>query len=121
VTAVRVGSHDGYDRLVMEFSGAVPSYTVSIQSGTQFTQAPKGDTVTFEGSNGVLVTVKQIDWTAYAGPTAFDPRYLVLQQARLVQNFEGTQQWAMGIAGTPAVRVFTLSSPARLVIDVTAR
>lgn len=121
VTAVRVGSHDGYDRFVLEFTGSVPAYTVTIQSGVQFTEAPKGGTVTLEGANGVLVTLQHIDWTAYKGPTTFLPRFPYLRQALLVQNFEGTQQWALGIAGSPAVRVFTLSSPFRLVIDVTAR
>jgi hypothetical protein len=37
-----------------------------------------------------------------------------------VENFEGYQQWALGTQGTPALRVFTLGSPSRLVVDVSA-
>lgn len=118
---MRVGSHDGYDRFVLEFAGGIPSYTVSIQSGTTFTESPKGGSVTLDGKAGVLITMQHINWTAYSGPTRFDPRFLYLRQALLIQNFEGTQQWALGIAGAPAIRVFTLSAPARLVIDVTAQ
>ncbi|HEX9097828.1 MAG TPA: hypothetical protein VF990_17210 [Candidatus Dormibacteraeota bacterium] len=119
VTAVRVGAHPGYDRFVMEFSGPVPSYTVTPQSDSRFTPAPKGGTVTLEGTNGVLITVQHVNWTAYAGPTSLRPEFTYLREARLIQNFEGVQQWGLGIAGVVAVRVFTLTSPARLVVDVT--
>jgi hypothetical protein len=116
---VRVGAHPGYDRFVLEFNGPVPSYTVTPQSDSRFTLAPKGETVTLEGTNGVLITVQHINWTAYAGPTSLRPEFTYLREARLIQNFEGVQQWGLGIAGVAAVRVFTLASPARLVVDVT--
>jgi nitroreductase len=121
VTAVRVGAHTGYDRVVIEFSGAVPSYTVTPQSDSRFTLTPKGGTVTLEGTNGILITLQHINWTAYAGPNSLRPDFTDLREARLIQNFEGVQQWALGIAGVAAVRVFTLTSPARLVVDVTAQ
>ncbi len=121
VTAVRVGAHPGYDRFVIEFSEAVPTYTVTRQSDSRFTPMPKGGTVTLEGTNGVLITLQHINWTAYAGPNSLRPDFTDLREARLIQNFEGVQQWALGIAGVAAVRVFTLTSPARLVVDVTAQ
>jgi hypothetical protein len=121
VTAVRVGAHGGYDRFVIEFSGAVPSYTVTPQPDSRFTLTPKGGTVTLEGTNGVLITVQHINWTAYAGPTSLRPEFTYLREARLIQNFEGVQQWGLGIAGIVAVRVFTLTSPARLIVDVTTQ
>jgi hypothetical protein len=121
VTAVRVGAHPGYDRFVIEFSGAVPSYTATPQSDSRFTLTPKGGTVTLQGTNGVLITVQPINWTAYAGPTSLRPEFTYLREARLIQNFEGVQQWGLGVAGAAAVRVFTLTSPARLVVDVTAQ
>jgi hypothetical protein len=116
---VRVGQHDGYDRLVIEFSGPIPSYTVQRRSGTSFTESPRGQAVTLSGTNGVLVAVHPIlNWTSYTGPFAVQPDYPVLREARLVENFEGYQQWALGIQGTPCMRVTTLSSPSRLVVDV---
>lgn len=121
VTAVRVGQHDGYDRLVIEFSGGVPSYTVTRQSTSTFTRSPRGDQVTLQGSAGVLIVVHSVtNWTAYTGPTAFHSGYPYLKEAVQVENFEGYQQWALGIQGTPYLRVFTLSSPSRLVVDVAA-
>jgi hypothetical protein len=121
VVAVRVGQHDGYDRLVIEFSGPIPGYKVQRRNGTAFTQSPRGQTVTLRGTNGVLVVLHPIlNWTSYAGPTAFQPDYPVLREARQVENFEGYQQWALGIQGTPCLRVATLTSPSRLVVDVAA-
>ena len=119
VTAVRVGQHDGYDRFVIEFSGGVPTYTVTRQSSSTFTRSPRGDLVTLDGNAGVLITVKMVtNWMAYAGPTSFKPGYPCLREALMAQNFEGVQQWALGVAGTPALRVFTMDSPSRLVVDV---
>ncbi len=121
VVSVRVGQHDGYDRLVIEFSGPIPSYKVQRRSGTSFTTSPRGQTVTLRGTNGVLVVIHPIlNWTSYSGPSAFQPDYPVLREARQVENFEGYQQWALGIQGSPCLRVTTLTSPSRLVVDVAA-
>lgn len=119
VVAVRVGSHDGYDRLVIEFSGAVPAYRVQLQAGTRFVSDPKGEQLSLAGSNGVLVDIRPVaDWVHYAGPSAFQPGFQFLREARLIQNFEGVQQWGLGIQGSPCLRVFTMASPNRLVIDI---
>jgi hypothetical protein len=116
VTAVRVGAHPGYNRFVIEFNGAVPTYSVAPQPNSRFPLTPKGGTVELEGVGGVLITVQHINWTAYAGPTSSRPEFAYLREARLIQNFEGVQQWGLGIAGSPAIRVFTLTSPARLIV-----
>src|ERR1700730_2133935 len=119
VVGVRIGQHDGYDRLVIEFSGAIPSYKVQLRSGTSFTESPRGQTVTLSGTNGVLVVVHPVfNWTSYSGPFAFKPGFPILREARQIENFEGYQQWALGIQGTPCLRVTTLASPPRLVVDV---
>ena len=118
VTAVRVGGHTGFDRFVMEFSGPVPTYKVVPQSSPVFTLDPKGTKVTLDGTAGVLVTVKPENWQAYSGPTGMRPGLPFLKQARMVQNFEGTMQWGLGIQGSPCLKVTTLNSPPRLVVDV---
>ena len=121
VVAVRVGQHDGYDRLVIEFNGPIPAYSVKGRSGTSFTTSPKGQTVTLGGTNGVLIVMHSIvNWTSYSGQLAFNPNFPILREARQIENFEGYQQWALGIQGTPCIRVTTLTSPFRLVVDVAA-
>lgn len=119
--AVRIGQHDGYDRFVIEFGGGVPSYSVTPQSSTTFSRSPKGDTVTLEGTSGVLVVVHSLtNWTSYSGPTSFHPQYPFLREAQLVENFEGYQQWALGVRGTACLKVAVYSSPNRLVVDIAA-
>jgi hypothetical protein len=119
VVGVRIGQHDGYDRLVIEFSGAIPSYKAQLRTGTSFTESPRGQTVTLSGTNGVLVVVHPVfNWTSYSGPFAFKPNFPILREAQQIENFEGYQQWALGIQGTPCLRVTTLASPSRLVVDV---
>jgi hypothetical protein len=119
VTAARVGQHPGYDRFVIEFGAGVPSYSVTIQSKPIFVRAPKGDTVTLDGTSGVRIVVHSVtNWMSYAGPTAFHPGYPYLRQAMQTENFEGYQQWALGVRGSACLRVFTLGSPSRLVVDV---
>ena len=119
VTAVRVGNQSGYDRFIIEFSGGVPNYSVTPQSNATFTRSPKGDQVTLAGTSGVLIVVHNVtNWTSYSGPASFQPGYRYLRQALQVENYEGYQQWALGVQGTAYVRVMTLGSPARLVVDV---
>lgn len=119
VVAVRVGRHIGFDRFVIEFGGGAPTYSVTPQSTPAFTRSPRGDQVTLEGTSGVLIVVHSVtNWTSYTGPTAFRPGDPYLRQAMLVENFEGYQQWALGIQGTACVRVGIYHSPERLVVDV---
>jgi len=119
VTAVRVAGQSGYDRFVIEFGGGVPNYTVTPQANATFTRSPKGDQVTLEGTSGVLIVAHSVtNWSSYSAPTSFHPGYPYLRQAMQVENFEGYQQWALGVQGTAYVRVMTLGSPDRLVVDV---
>ena len=120
VSDVRVGAHDGYDRFVLQFANALPNYSVARQSNAAFVNSPRGNQVTLAGTAGLLVTVKPIDWTSYSGTTQLKPGYTYLKEVRQVENFEGVQQWGLGVQGTPCVRVFTMTSPLRLVVDVRA-
>ena len=117
VVAVRAGQHAGYDRFVVQFDGTVPTYRITRQ-GPQFTLSPSGKTVTLQGTDGVLIRINPEDWTAYSGPKSLRPGFPFLREARLVENFEGTMQWGLGIQGIPCLRATTLLSPPRLVIDV---
>jgi hypothetical protein len=116
-----VAGHSGYDRFVLQFDGTVPSYTVTRQSTPTFTLASQGTSVRLRGTRGVLITVKPENWTAYTGSSHFVPLLAVIREARMVQNFEGTMQWGLGVLGTPCLRVTTLKAPTRLVVDVVAK
>jgi hypothetical protein len=114
-----VGSHTGYDRLVLYFgTDAVPPFTVTPQDGASFTADPSDETITLAGTSGIRVVVHD---TIRATTTTENllPRYAAIRQVRTIGDVEAVVSYAVGTAGTsPSIRVTTLSAPNRLVIDV---
>src|ERR1700687_461753 len=123
IDAVRTGTHPGYDRLTIEFqNGPAGNVELQIQSGTKFTNSPRGDQVTLAGDNGILVTIRGADLhTSYRGSTDLKTGYATLVEVRQVQDFEGVVQLGLGVSGAACYRAFLLSGPDRLVIDVKAQ
>jgi hypothetical protein len=119
VTAVRVYEPADYDRFVLQFDGAVPTYTVKLQAKPTFPSGGTSQTVTLSGTAGALVTVHSATETnTYSGPTDMThTEFLVLKEARLTQDFEGSVSWALGLAHPACMRTFTLTNPARLIVD----
>jgi hypothetical protein len=113
-----VGSHTGYDRLVLDFGGdAVPPFTVTPQSNPVFPQDPSDVPVTLAGTSGVRV-VLQSTVRASAAVEDLRPRYPAIRQVRGIGDFEATVSYGVGVLGPPRVRVTTLTGPNRLVVDV---
>ncbi len=104
VTA-RLAEQSGYDRFVLQFDSPVPTYTVKRQ--------------TLSGTSGVLVNVQTASGAStFTGPTDLTHgEYLVLKEARQTQDFEGHLSWGLGLGKPACMRVFTLTDPARLVVD----
>jgi hypothetical protein len=120
VSAVRVGSEIGFDRFVLQFdSQTVPSYTVKRQVKPNFVKGASGQPVTLVGSSGILITVHSAsESSTYTGPTDFThPEFTTLKEAQLLEDFEGTLAWGIGIAAPGCERTFTLTNPTRLVVD----
>jgi hypothetical protein len=120
IDLVRYGTHAGYDRLTIEFTNGIPSQAdVTPQNNAVFTQGASGQSMTLAGSAGLLITMKGADeHTSYSGPTDYKTGYPVLEEARQVQDFEGTVQWGLGLSKSACYRAFFLSNPDRLVIDI---
>ena len=117
MTTARVGTHDGYDRFVLQFSGPVPRFEVQPQQSTTFGQA--GGSLTVRGSAAALVTLHDASGAgAYGAPTDFQPGYPVLQEARLLSDSRGEVEWALGLSRPACLRTMALGSPSRLVVDV---
>jgi hypothetical protein len=120
-TAVRVGSHEGYDRVTFEFSGSgTPSYQV------QYTDDPRsqgsGDTVEVEGDAVLQVTVTSVAIPDDPGPsmTTPDTDGTVFAQAEGIWGgFEGYGETFLGIeGGERPFKVTVLQDPMRVVVDV---
>jgi hypothetical protein len=122
VDALRTGAHPGYDRLTIEFQNGQPgSIALTPQSGTTFVRSPRGDHVTLAGSNGILVTLFSSDGhTAYGGPIDIKTGDSTLVEVRVIQDFEGYVQYALGISRPACYRASILTNPTRLVIDIQA-
>lgn len=120
VSAVRVGTHSGYDRITFEFKNGLPAdMSLNPQTNAVFTQSASGRQLTLQGSYGLLLTMTGADdHQSYSGSTDFTPGYPALLEARQVQDFEGYVQWGLGLSSPPCYRAFVLQGPTRLVIDI---
>jgi hypothetical protein len=120
VITARTSEQIGYDRFVLQFDGIVPTYSVKRQPKPVFTLGASGQTVTLSGTAGVLITVHSATGnTTFTGSNdLIHSEYAVIKEARQVQDFEGTVAWGLGINKPACMRVFTLSDPARLVVDL---
>ena len=120
VITARSSEQPGYDRFVLQFDSIVPTFTVKMQPKPVFALGASGQTVTLSGTAGILITVHSATGnTTFVGSTdLIHNDYRVLKEARQTQDFEGYVSWGLGIVGSPCMRVFTLSDPARLVVDL---
>jgi len=127
LAAVRVASHDGYDRIVFEFEDAVPGYRVGL-TGRPVTEDGSGDSVEVKGE--VLYEVRfENAATArlqgervvpvYQGDKRITTRGKVVEEVVRTGDFEGVVTWVIGARPRPeGVRVTTLASPFRVVVDL---
>ena len=122
ITDVRVGTHGDYDRVTFEFASGIPQTVVRGVLGP-FYADPSGLPLDVAGTaflevsmnGGTKVTDGAI---TYAGPTNFEPDFDQLVQLVEGGDFEALSTWFLGIDGGNCYRVFTLTSPSRLVIDI---
>jgi hypothetical protein len=113
-----VGSHTGYDRLVLDFgSDRVPPFTVTPQRSAVFPQDPSDLPVTLAGTSGVRVVLQS---TVRRSSTVENlrPKYPAIRQVRGIGDFEAVVSYGVGVLGPARIRVTTLTGPSRLVIDV---
>jgi hypothetical protein len=120
ITAVRVGHGIGFDRFVVQFSSPrVPHFTLTPKSSAVFWLDPSNRRVTLLGSAGLKLVLHPASGVGtYAGPSDLRPAFPQLREARRIGDFEGYASWGLGLHHQACKRVFALSAPTRLVIDV---
>lgn len=119
-TDLRVGLHDGYDRVVIEFDAGVPRYELSYVDAIK--QAGSGRPVEVAGAVSFLIALEPAyghdDAGAATVPGSADTAGLKnVVQASRVDDYEGQLRFAVGLGARVDPEVRTLSDPARLVID----
>jgi hypothetical protein len=123
IVDVRVGTHDGYDRVVFEFEQGTPELTLD-HAEPPFTQDGSGLPIEVDGSSflGLVMRggTKQTDagTSSYDGSTDIAPGFATLVHLIEGGDFERQSTWYLGLTGEACVRVLLLDGPPRLVIDV---
>jgi hypothetical protein len=123
ITDIRVGEHDGYDRIVFEFAAGIPDHLIEAAM-PPFIQDPSGLPMNVAGSafwkivmNGGTI-MSPDGGVTYSGPPSFSPGFSKLVQLVSGGDFEAVSTWYVGLSDVSCLRVQTLSSPSRLVIDI---
>ncbi len=123
LTGVRNGRQEGYDRIVFDFSGPLPG-SESVQYVAGVTQDGSGAPVPLNGE-AFLKAVFSVaeahdDGGALSFPQGkrFDPGLTTVKEVALAGDFEGYVSFGLGVAGKVSFRVFELSNPSRVVVDV---
>jgi len=121
LSMVTVGSHPGYDRIVLEFGGdSLPQLDVAT-ARPPFIRDPSGLPVSVAGSAFLRLTLREATGAGTEhGPTSMalhGPRLTTLVQTG---DFEGVVTWIAGLTGPACLRVSTLAQPTRIVVDLRA-
>ncbi len=121
-TDVRVAEHEGFDRIVLEFTGTgSPGWQVNYVDEAVLDGS--GEAVTLDGDAVLDIYASGTTWPAagyYSGPRQFEPENGGdVNDVHVGGTFEGYTQVLAGIDGDPLpFRVFALTDPSRLVVDV---
>jgi hypothetical protein len=131
LTDVRVGAHDGFDRIVFEFdepepnpagNGGIPYYEIR-QAKPPFTQDPSDMPLDVFGDAFVQLVIQgatgyDFDGNpTYGGSRILTPGFGTLAQAAQAGDFEATLSWILGLSRATCWNVQELHDPDRLVID----
>ncbi len=122
ITRLAVGTHDTYDRIVFGFAAGIPEYTID-KASPPLLQDPSGQSINVQGSSFLRIVLhgasaEGYGGTPYNGATSFTPRFAKLVDLQSAGDFEAVASWYAGMNGDACVRVFTLTAPTRLVIDL---
>lgn len=107
ILSVDVGEHTGFDRIVLTFSGPLPSYRV----GYGLTRFP----------NGLLIGLSPVAASNAGTPAPaanVPPGLAQVSGITRVEDFEGLVLYGVSVASVSGFRVFTLTDPDRIVVDL---
>lgn len=118
IVDVRVGAHDGYDRLVIEYTGGQPYFRLAAQDPKTFAGPASGKPVTVAGNAGQHLYIFNMDIPpTFQHGMNMSPAYPVLRQVVVMGVFEGQADIAIGLDHQVTPTISLYASPYRLVID----
>jgi hypothetical protein len=112
--AISVGCHATFDRFVIRARNARPGYDVRYVR--RVVADPSGMTVRLRGTKRILLVSHNA--TAHQVARVKTPLCPNLRQVKLAGDFEGVVSFGLGLARKTGFRVFRLTGPTRIVVDV---
>jgi hypothetical protein len=124
LTNIRSGAHPAFDRVVLDFSGAVPAYGIS-GGPDPLTNCASGAEIPLPGDQFFEVQAASAAHDASGNPTYTGPRLVLTPGLARVTgfavtcDFEGHLNVGVATRGTvKEVRTMPLTNPSRIVVDV---
>jgi hypothetical protein len=129
LTNIRPGSHagDGYDRVVFDFNGGIPSWDLTRQESASFVRDPSGQNVRLDGTAGLKLVLRGTEVYAPSAPKGtppggppsnLKPSFSAIREITQIGSFEKGLSYGIGLSSSRCVRVLQLNNPSRLVVDV---
>ena len=112
--AISVGCHATFDRLVIRARNARPGYDVRYVRSV--VADPSGMTVRLRGTKRILLVSHNA--TGHQLARVKTPLCPNLRQVKVAGDFEGVVSVGLGLARKTGFRVFRLTGPTRIVVDV---
>jgi hypothetical protein len=112
--AISVGCHPTFDRFVIRARNARPGYDVRYVR--RVVADPSGLTVRLRGTKRILLVSHNA--TGHQLPRTRTPLCANLRQVKVAGDFEGVVSFGLGLARKTGFRVFRLTGPTRIVVDV---
>jgi hypothetical protein len=122
VFAIAAGCHATFDRLTIRLrSGGTAGYRAGYVR--RVVQDGSGRPVSLLGNRRILATIQNARAHTPSGgvllrSNVLTPRCPQLRQVKLAGDFEGTVSLGLGLTRRTGFRVFRLTAPKRIVIDV---
>ena len=124
VTDVTTGQHEGYDRVVFRLDGTgTPGWMVRYTEGATDDPADTELDIAGDGTLQVILLGFQLPYVTgieeWGGDPILTPDYTVLREVNVRGQFEGQELAYLGLdAADHPFRVFALTDPTRVVVDV---
>ena len=125
IRTVRAATHKGYDRIVFEFTGPMPNYSVKYHPSRFYEDEGGRHRIKIAGGTYVHVNLNLIpvdeEQLKFSQAADFTPKgrlkLPVLWEVDEAGFFEGHYDFLLGIKSRRLFRVTELQNPARLAID----
>jgi len=123
LTGVRAARQNGFDRIVFDFDGGLPSKE-SVQYVPAITQDGSGAAVPLQGAAFLKIAFSSTEAHGATGSlsfpqgTRFSTGLASIEEVILSGDFEGVVSFGLGLRAKAGFRVSDLTNPARVIIDV---